>query len=138
MYYLPLTLSLKAVASSGTSSTAYTGVWQSIVKIFREESLLSFWKGNGTNVIRIFPYSAAQLMANDQYKRLLVNAEGELTVTIEISIRLIKVLGSKKISLWSISWDDCNHSNTSFGHCQTETSTPDTSLFRSGNRSKLT
>eukprot|EP00210_Caulerpa_lentillifera_P004134 g3940.t1 len=73
-------LLFQAVASSGTSSTAYTGVWQSIVKIFKEESLLSFWKGNGTNVIRIFPYSAAQLMANDQYKRLLVNAEGELTV----------------------------------------------------------
>ena len=45
-----------------------------------EEGILAFWKGNGTNIIRIFPYSAAQLMANDQYKRLLATEDGELTV----------------------------------------------------------
>jgi hypothetical protein len=37
----------------------------------REEGLLSFWKGNVPQLLRIFPYSAAQLTANDQYKRLL-------------------------------------------------------------------
>jgi hypothetical protein len=30
----------------------------------------SLFQGNGTNIIRIFPYSAAQLAANDQYKRM--------------------------------------------------------------------
>jgi hypothetical protein len=38
---------------------------------YREEGFLAFWKGNGVNIIRIFPYSAAQLAANDSYKRLL-------------------------------------------------------------------
>jgi len=42
----------------------------------REEGILAFWKGNGANVIRIFPYSAAQLAANDQYKRLLAPKDG--------------------------------------------------------------
>jgi Mitochondrial carrier protein len=42
----------------------------------REEGLLAFWKGNGANVIRIFPYSAAQLAANDTYKRLLEPKDG--------------------------------------------------------------
>ena len=37
----------------------------------REEGALAFWKGNSANVVRIFPYSAAQLMSNDYYKRLL-------------------------------------------------------------------
>jgi solute carrier family 25 phosphate transporter 23/24/25/41 len=37
----------------------------------REEGFFAFWKGNGVNIIRIFPYSAAQLAANDSYKRLL-------------------------------------------------------------------
>ena len=32
---------------------------------------MSFWKGNVPQLLRIFPYSAAQLTANDQYKRLL-------------------------------------------------------------------
>lgn len=42
----------------------------------REEGILAFWKGNGANVIRIFPYSAAQLAANDQHKRLLAPKHG--------------------------------------------------------------
>lgn len=77
---IKLLFQVQAVASSGTSPTAYTGVGQSVLKIVREEGFLAFWKGNGTNVIRIFPYSAAQLMANDQYKRLLATRDGELTV----------------------------------------------------------
>lgn len=48
----------QAVASSGTSPTAYTGVWQAAVKIYREEGVWAYWKGNGVNVVRIFPYSA--------------------------------------------------------------------------------
>jgi solute carrier family 25 phosphate transporter 23/24/25/41 len=41
------------------------------VQIYREEGLRSFWKGNGTNVIRVAPYAAAQLSSNDFYKRQL-------------------------------------------------------------------
>jgi solute carrier family 25 phosphate transporter 23/24/25/41 len=37
----------------------------------REEGVRAFWKGNGTNVVRIFPYSAVQFAANDHYKHLL-------------------------------------------------------------------
>ena len=64
---LSITLSTpQAVASSGAgSSQAYTGVLQSAKKIYAEEGVLAFWKGNGTNVVRVFPYSACQLMAND-------------------------------------------------------------------------
>ena len=51
-----------------------------MAKILREEGFLAFWKGNGTNIIRIFPYSAAQLMANDFYKRQLAWADGRLEV----------------------------------------------------------
>ena len=44
---------------------------QSPLLRLRDEGLLSFWKGNVPQLLRIFPYSAAQLTANDQYKRLL-------------------------------------------------------------------
>ena len=37
-------------------------------------------QGNGTNIIRIFPYAAAQLAANDGYKRVFANENGDLTV----------------------------------------------------------
>ena len=46
----------------------------------REEGTLAFWKGNGVNVIRVFPYAAAQLASNDSYKRLLADENHELTV----------------------------------------------------------
>ena len=77
---IKLLFQVQAVPSSGTTATAYTGVWQAASKILKEEGFAAFWKGNGTNIIRIFPYSAGQLMSNDQYKRILANADGELTV----------------------------------------------------------
>ena len=46
----------------------------------REEGIVAFWKGNGTNLIRVFPYAAAQLSSNDFYKRLLAGEGGNLTV----------------------------------------------------------
>ncbi|KAF8061169.1 hypothetical protein HT031_004631 [Scenedesmus sp. PABB004] len=77
---IKLLFQVQAVASSGTTADAYTGVGQAARKIFREEGFTAFWKGNGVNIIRIFPYSAGQLAANDTYKRLLANDHGELTV----------------------------------------------------------
>lgn len=53
---------------------------QAAVKIFREEGVLAFWKGNGVNIVRIFPYAAAQLSTNDFYKRLLADDSGSLTI----------------------------------------------------------
>lgn len=77
---IKLLFQVQAVATSGTSATAYTGVGQAAAKIIREEGFLAFWKGNGVNIIRIFPYSAAQLASNDTYKRLLADENHELTV----------------------------------------------------------
>lgn len=77
---IKLLFQVQAVPTAGISGTAYTGVGQAATKIFREEGVRAFWKGNGTNIIRIFPYSAGQLMANDQYKRLLASDDGHLTV----------------------------------------------------------
>jgi solute carrier family 25 phosphate transporter 23/24/25/41 len=77
---IKLLFQVQAVPSAGTSATAYTGVGQAAAKILREEGFAAFWKGNGTNIIRIFPYSAAQLSANDNYKRALAGAGGELSV----------------------------------------------------------
>ena len=72
--------SWQAVKGSGATAGAYTGVWQAASKMYHEEGLRSFWKGNGVNVIRIFPYSAAQLASNDTYKRLLANTSSDLSV----------------------------------------------------------
>ena len=39
----------------------------------REEGVRAFWRGNGTNVIRIFPYSAVQFSTNDGCKRIMAS-----------------------------------------------------------------
>lgn len=77
---IKLLFQVQGLASSGTSAVAYTGVGQAAMKIYKEEGVLAYWKGNGTNIIRIFPYSAAQLAANDQYKRMFCTKDGEMTV----------------------------------------------------------
>lgn len=69
-----------AAASSAAPKAAYRGIGQALLKIYQEEGILAYWKGNLTNVVRIFPYSAAQLMANDTYKRFANEYVGELTV----------------------------------------------------------
>ena len=77
---IKLLFHVQAIASSGTSATAYTGVGQAFYKIYTEEGILSFWKGNGVNVIRVAPYAAAQLASNDYYKALLADEDGRLGV----------------------------------------------------------
>ena len=39
--------------------------------IWRHEGFLGFYKGNGAQLVRIFPYAAIQFMAYEQYKKLL-------------------------------------------------------------------
>lgn len=77
---IKLLFQVQAVASSGTNPQTYTGVLQAASKIIRDEGYLAFWKGNGVNIVRIFPYSAAQLASNDSYKRLMADEHGQLTV----------------------------------------------------------
>lgn len=55
----------------------YTSVWGTLAKIGREEGLVGFFKGNGTNVVRIAPYSAVQFASYERYKKVRVRAERE-------------------------------------------------------------
>ncbi|BDA48501.1 probable envelope ADP,ATP carrier protein, chloroplastic [Coccomyxa sp. Obi] len=79
---IKLLFQVQAIANSVASSQpyAYIGIGQTAAKIYREEGLRAFWKGNGTNVVRIFPYSAVQFSANEKYKALLGSQDGSLTV----------------------------------------------------------
>jgi hypothetical protein len=48
----------------------YRGVWHALVTIFKEEGFYGYLRGNGTNIIRIFPYSAVQFAAYEQFKKV--------------------------------------------------------------------
>ncbi|KAJ9076936.1 hypothetical protein DSO57_1021519 [Entomophthora muscae] len=56
----------------GPNKSGYNGVWGTLSKIWREEGVVGYLRGNGTNVIRIVPYSAVQFAAYEHFKNILL------------------------------------------------------------------
>jgi hypothetical protein len=63
-----VTQAVTAVAG-GHRSPAYTSTLHAASVIMQTEGPLAFWKGNAANVVRVFPYAAAQMAMNDLLKR---------------------------------------------------------------------
>lgn len=53
--------------NSGAHKCTVAGVLKTI---WRQEGILGMFKGNGTNVIRIFPYSAVQFASYEMAKKV--------------------------------------------------------------------
>ncbi|KAF8736998.1 hypothetical protein AX14_013633 [Amanita brunnescens Koide BX004] len=51
------------------SDLQYKGVWRSLVRMWQEEGLKGFMRGNGINCLRIVPYSAVQFTTYEQIKK---------------------------------------------------------------------
>lgn len=62
---------VKMLMQIQVSEARYTGVTQTLVKIGKEEGLYGYFKGNGTNIVRIVPYTAVQFAAYEEFKKLL-------------------------------------------------------------------
>ncbi|KAG0636553.1 mitochondrial carrier domain-containing protein [Tuber brumale] len=60
----------------GPGNSSYQGVGPALVKMWREEGWRGYMRGNGTNCIRIVPYSAVQFSSYTIYKRLLLPEGG--------------------------------------------------------------
>lgn len=59
-------------------------IWKALVKMWREEGWRGFMRGNGTNCIRIVPYSAVQFGSYNLYKKVSrrpINASGKCVNT---------------------------------------------------------
>ena len=48
-----------------------TGVMGGLYKIVKLENLSALYKGNGAQMVRIFPYAATQFTAFEVYKKML-------------------------------------------------------------------
>lgn len=54
---------------------------KSLIAVGQQEGILGFWKGNLPQVLRVVPYSAAQLYSYEIFKQMLTDKEtGELNV----------------------------------------------------------
>ncbi|KAJ6889637.1 hypothetical protein NC652_030386 [Populus alba x Populus x berolinensis] len=55
----------------GQLKTPYTGVRDCFKRVFREEGLFSFWRGNQANIIRYFPTQAFNFAFKGYFKGLI-------------------------------------------------------------------
>ncbi|OLL22099.1 putative mitochondrial carrier [Neolecta irregularis DAH-3] len=62
----------------GPGQSSYNGVFSALSQIWKTEGWKGFMRGNGTNCIRIIPYSAVQFTAYSIYKKLLADRNGDL------------------------------------------------------------
>ena len=69
---------LKIIFMCGTPEQRARGVIGSLKHIYINDGIKGFFRGNGANMCRIFPYSAIQLSVFPKYKTLLEDKQGEL------------------------------------------------------------
>lgn len=59
------------------SEIGKTSIKQTIEKILRKSNYLSFWKGNGTNVIKIMPETALKFYSFEYMRNILQSSESD-------------------------------------------------------------
>ena len=52
------------------STCVFLGVFSTIHQVVVKEGFLGLYKGNGVQMLRIFPYAAIQFMSYEQYKKV--------------------------------------------------------------------
>jgi len=67
--------------TQSSKSAEYKSVGQSLVKIFKEEGWRGCFKGNGTNVIKIAPESAARAFSFETIKKLICKDPNHVRLT---------------------------------------------------------
>lgn len=75
---------LNQVQHMDKSGPRYQGVLPALRKIRAEEGFRAYWKGNGTNVIRIMPSDAARFYSYDTFKKLISTPGEPITPMIRV------------------------------------------------------
>lgn len=103
---------------------AYSGVWPTLTKMWKEEGFKGFMRGNGTNVIRMIPYSASQFAAYEQFKIMLMGdgrkeldtprrlLAGALAGTVSVACTYPLDLVRTRLSIQSASMMNSNNKHT--------------------------
>ncbi|KAF8388796.1 hypothetical protein HHK36_025476 [Tetracentron sinense] len=64
---------IKIILQTRTEGFHSLGVYQSMKKLLKHESVQGFYKGNGASVLRIIPYAALHFMTYEQYRCWILN-----------------------------------------------------------------
>jgi len=68
--------------TSGGAPDKYRGLWQGLVRVFKEDGVKSYWRGNLANCIRVVPYSATQFITFDHCKTVVASFTGRNTPSV--------------------------------------------------------
>ncbi|RAL52864.1 hypothetical protein DM860_007632 [Cuscuta australis] len=64
---------VKILLQTRTEGYRSLGVFQSLKKLWKQESFVGFYKGNGASVIRIVPYAALHFMTYERYRSWILD-----------------------------------------------------------------
>lgn len=61
---------IKILLQAHSEHYKHLGVFSGLRHIIRKESFIALYKGNGAQMVRIFPYAATQFTAFEMYKKV--------------------------------------------------------------------
>ncbi|ETE68996.1 ADP/ATP translocase 1 [Ophiophagus hannah] len=67
-----LLLQVQHASQQITAEKQYKGIMDCVVRIPKEQGIISFWRGNLANVIRYFPTQALNFAFKDKYKQIFL------------------------------------------------------------------
>ncbi|KAK2119524.1 hypothetical protein P7K49_000910 [Saguinus oedipus] len=74
-----LLLQVQHASKQFTADKQYKGIIDFVVRIPKEQGVLSFWRGNLANVIRYFPTQALNFTFKDKYKQIFLGSVDKRT-----------------------------------------------------------
>lgn len=70
-------LLLQTQKANAKVSKKYTGITDCFIRTYREEGVLSFWRGNGVNIIRYFPTQALNFSFKEYFGHIFIKSKKE-------------------------------------------------------------
>ncbi|KAB0360763.1 hypothetical protein FD754_004919 [Muntiacus muntjak] len=77
--WVKLLLQVQHASKQITADKQYKGIIDCMVRIPKEQGVLSFWRGNLANVIRYFPTQALNFAFKDKYKQIFLGGVDKRT-----------------------------------------------------------
>ena len=79
MEQVKLLLQVQHASKQITADKQYKGITDGMVRVPKEQGVLSFWHGNPANVIRYFPTQALNFAFRDKYKQIFLSGVDKRT-----------------------------------------------------------
>jgi solute carrier family 25 (mitochondrial adenine nucleotide translocator), member 4/5/6/31 len=71
-------LLMQVQATSAQITQKYTGIIDCAVRVYKDQGIVAFWRGNTANIIRYFPTQALNFAFKDKFKEIFVRPASEV------------------------------------------------------------